>query len=874
MKAGDQISRYRIERPLGRGGMGEVYLAEDTRLQRRVALKFLPGESFTEVEKQRFFHEARAAAQIRHPNICSVHDFEEAEGRLFLAMDYLEGETLAQRITRGALPVAEAVGIAIQVAQGLEKAHSLGIVHRDIKSRNVIVDAEGHASILDFGLALLPGAERLTAAGHTPGTPAYMSPEQYQGATVDARTDIWSLGVMLFEMLTGVLPFRREAAAATAHAILHDPPPTLTKLNPEVAPSLASVLEKALAKDPESRWGSARAFADALRPWANSSSALAVDHAATQTMTLVAEGRAAAARPLRRWGLLAIPAIFALIGVYAFRHAPLRSNASPSSSLPAAAQSRLVAVLPFAVLGSAPSTAEIADGVVEVLTAALSDFERFEGRIAAIPSSEIRRRAITSPAEARRIYAADLVIAGTAQPHGGRIQFNLELIDPRGPRQLQARVFEYDPTQAATGRQRALAELASLLNVTPDTIRKTATVGGEAASPDAFGAYLKGRGLLARYDVPANLDQAIRELARSVELDPKFPLAQVALGEAYWRKSRASGDADLARRAIVHGEQAVRLDPQLPIARTSLAAIYTTSGRENDALQELKRAEEIAPRSAEVKRELARVYSQLGRMNEAEAGYREAIAARPTDWYGYLLLGLHYYQNLERYEDAVKAFEQARQLTPDNELVYRNLGVALLLQGQYDQAAAELRKSLQIKVNPQTYSSLASALYLQHRYAEAVSAIDTALDLDPQRYVYWGNLGNYSQWHRGSEGRSAIAFRKAIELGEKFLAVSPHDYDVLANLAHYHARLGDKQRALSYLARIPEQARKGRINRIAIVYELTGQRAEAIPMLVATLRNPVSWRLIQDDPDLAGLWQDPRLQQALRAARGTSGTPN
>ncbi|MBY0375549.1 MAG: tetratricopeptide repeat protein, partial [Bryobacteraceae bacterium] len=448
-----------------------------------------------------------------------------------------------------------------------------------------------------------------------------------------------------------------------------------------------------------------------------------------------------------------------------------------------------------------------------------------------------------------------------------RVRFTLELIDPAGPRQLAAKQFEYDGRNPAVGRQRALDELARLFEVREETARRTAVASGVGAAPDAYGAYLKGRGLLARYDVPANLEQAIRELERAVMLDPKFALAHAALAEACWRKSRAAGDAKLAGEAIAHGQRAVELDPELPTARTTLAAIYTMSGRESEAIRELERAQQLAPGSAEATRELARVYTQLGRMNEAEAAYRKAIAARPTDWYGFLLLGLHYYQNLERYDDAIKAFEQARQLTPDNELIYRNLGVVYLLQGKYDRSVEELRQSLKLKVNATTYGSLASAYYLQHRYADAVAAIETAIDLDPKRYYFWGNLGNYCVWNPGSEGRAPAAFRKAIELGEKFLAVSPNDYDVRANLAHYYARVGNKAKALAEVEKIPDAARRARINRIAAVYELTGNRAQAIPMLVATLKNPATWHQIQDDPDLAALWRDARLQAALKAAR-------
>jgi tetratricopeptide (TPR) repeat protein/predicted Ser/Thr protein kinase len=866
---GQQISRYRIQRPLGKGGMGVVYLAEDTRLNRLVALKFLASDSLNEHDKLRFLNEARAAASIRHPNICPIHDIEEAEGRLFISMDYLEGETLDKRLLRGPIPVTQAVDIAIQIARGLDKAHGLGTVHRDIKSANIILGPDGHVSILDFGLALLPGAERLTVTGAVVGTPVYMSPEQCQGHEVDHSTDIWSLGVLLFEMLTGVLPFRRQHVAATAHSILQDPVPSIAACRPDAPEALQQVVEKALEKRPAQRWSSVREFENALLPFAAETGRAASSETDTQTMyNVAAPGSSAAQRHGRskRFAIAAVAAGMALlVATVSYQWTRSRGGAAetPASAPAQNSAEKLIAILPFEVLGSSVETSEIANGLAEILTAALSDLERIDRHIATIPGSEIRRRNISSPAEARRIYGANLVVTGTAQPHGTRVQFALALVDPVKLRQLGARGFDYDPQDPVGARKTAVEELAGLLSLNKESARASAT-GGETATPAASSAYLKGRGFLARYDVAGNLDQAIEHFERAVQFDPRYALAHGALGEALWRKSRASGDAKLAARALEHGERAVQLDPTLPKVRTSLAAIYTTSGREEDAVRELKEALKIAPGSAEASRELARVYTSQGRLSEAEAAYREAIAARPTDWYGYLLLGLLHNEKRE-YDKAIAVFKQARDLTPDNELIYRNLGASFLAAGQYDEAVSHLQQSLKLKPSATTYASLGAAYFRRRRYADALAAVETALDLDPKRYYFWGNLGIYCKWNPGSEGRSRPAFEKAIELAGKFLEVSPSDHDVRADLGEYYARLGNKAAALAEIAKIPEAARPSRMGRIAIVYEFTGNRAKAIPFLTATLKNPAGWYEIRDDPDLARLWSDPAVQKLVRS---------
>ncbi len=852
--------------------MGVVYLAEDTRLHRPVALKFLPTESLNEHDKLRFLNEARAAAAIRHPNICPIHDVEEVDGRLFISMEYLEGETLSRRLRRGSILVEQAVHIAMQIARGLDKAHSLGIVHRDIKSGNVILGSDGHVSILDFGLALLPGAERITQAGAALGTPAYMSPEQCDGSAVDSRTDLWALGVVLFEMLTGTLPFRREHLSAITHAIVHDPVPSLAVLRPEVPPDVRRVVEKALSKKPSERWQSAREMEAALKPFGPDTRAPEPAEQPTMTLLLPHSGGGGAPKSRSRLALIGvIVAASAAAGVYLSMRSAAPSpprTASPKNSTAPAVSSKtnekLIAVLPFEVLGNSTDATEIANGVAEILTAALADFERIDSRIAAIPSNEIQRRNINTAAEAKRIYGATWVVSGTAQAVGKSIQFALTLIDPAGSRQLAAKVFEYDPADPVASRRRAVSEFAGLLSVNPALAAK-ASIGGETETPAASNAYLKGRGFLARYDVKGNLEKAIAQLERAVDADSNFALAHSALGEALWRQSRATGDAKLAAQAIAHGERAVQLDPQLATAHTSLAAIYTTSGRESDAIRELKEAQTLAPGSAEAARELARVYAASGRFDDAERAYREAIAARPTDWYGYLLLGLLHTQRLE-YEKAVTAFEQARELTPDNDLVHRNIGVAYISMGRYPEAVSELQRSLKLKSSASTYASLASAYYRRHQYAEAIAAVDTALDLDPKRYYFWGNLGIYCKWNPGSQGRSRSALDKAIELARRFLEVSPNDMEVRADLAEYYARVGNKNAALAQIDRIPQAQRPPVMDRIAIVYELTGNRAKALPLLAAALKNPATWNQFKDDPELAGLWADPAVQ-ALRQGR-------
>ena len=252
---GRTISHYRITDKIGEGGMGVVYKAEDTKLHRTVALKFLRPDAVAGEElKARFLHEAEAAAALDHPNICTVHEIDEADGRTFLVMAFVEGRSLSEKLAERPLPLNEALDIAIQVADGLHAAHKKGIVHRDIKSANIMVDAEGRAKIMDFGLAHLTGHTKITQEGTTLGTPAYMSPEQVRGEVTDQRTDIWSLGVVLYEMITGRLPFRGDRTEAVSHSILYEEAEPLTALRTDVPIELDRAVGKMLAKKPAERF--------------------------------------------------------------------------------------------------------------------------------------------------------------------------------------------------------------------------------------------------------------------------------------------------------------------------------------------------------------------------------------------------------------------------------------------------------------------------------------------------------------------------------------------------------------------------------------------------------------------------------------------
>lgn len=848
MKSGDQISRYRILGSLGKGGMGEVYRAEDSRLNRPVALKFLKADGMTEKDKARFLNEARSAAQLRHPNVCPIYDIEEADGQLFLAMACLEGETLSQKIRHGGVNQSTAIRLAIEIAEGLEAAHSLGIVHRDIKSANIMVSPQGHASILDFGLALGMNQERLTEAGRTVGTPSFMSPEQVKSEAIDGRSDVWSLGVVLYEMVTGKLPFTRSGVAETLFAIAYESAPILEG-------ELGRIIAKALEKDLSLRWQSAAEFATALKSLEAQPAGAALP---TRTMEASAPPQpipVPASRSRWTWAVLGV-LLASLLGVGGWRLWLLRD----------VPEEKQVAVIPFTIVGNADATRAVADGVVEILAAAIADSERFHGKITSVPSSEIRRRKIDNAQDAHKIYGVNLAFTGSAMPSGNEVQFTVSLVNAVKQRQLASRTFLYDPASPMASRNRAVELILDMLRLDATPAEKVAMTAGDSKAPNAYASYLAGRGLLARFDVIANVDKAILAFETALRDDPTYALAYAGLSEAYWRKALLSNSKKYSDLAVEKGEQAAKLDANLPQVQTVLGIAYANSGRQEDAIRALKRAIELAPGSAEAMRQLAAVYANVGRFDEAESLHLDSTRKRPTDWYGFLLLGL-FYSDRERYPESEAAFRKAQMLTPDNALSTRNLGGIFLKQGRYKEAIEQYRRATAMTQSATNWGALSGALFYEHRFAECVQAAENAIAIDGDRYWLWGNLGACAKWIPNGKSKSDAALRRAVELSREILQATPTDYDAYANIGEYLARLGDGSGALASIQKIPVVAQKPRTARIALVLELTGRRKQAISLIGENMTSRSSLNQIKDDPDLARLWQDPDLQKAIQKSR-------
>jgi TolB-like protein/Flp pilus assembly protein TadD/tRNA A-37 threonylcarbamoyl transferase component Bud32 len=762
------ISHYRILNQLGAGGMGEVYLAEDTQLDRKVAIKFLPPESIADEQaKKRLVREARAAAKLDHPNICSIYEVGEEDGRSFIVMQYIEGETLASRIHREPLESKESLDIATQIADALAEAHAHNIIHRDIKPQNIMLTARGQVKVLDFGLARTVREKRLmdteaetesllTAPGLVVGTVPYMSPEQVRGEELDARSDIFSLGALLYEIVTGTQPFAAANAASTISTILTREPPPLARYSREVPAELERIVGKALRKDREQRYQTARdlridlkSLSEGLTFEAERKRSELTDVGSSPTawtggrqiaetagLPMSATGDGVAAHTTFHAGqqiggfrkhMTAFGAgILALIALAAIVIFLMAGGGKAIDS---------VAIMPFTNVGADPNTEYLSDGITESL---ISNLSRLANLKVMSHSSVFRYKGREiDPQAVGRDLKVRAVLTGRVVQRGDGLSISLELVDAQDNRQLWGEQYNRrlaDVLQLQTEISREVSEKLRL-KLTGEDQKRLAKPYTE--NTEAYQFYLKGRFYWSKFS-EEGLKKAIEYFNQAIEADPNYALAYTGLANAY----NVQGATGIAPPRDVWPKAKSALEKALAIDDT-LAAAHSASGGMKllfdwdwpGAERELTRAIQLNPNLADAHNLYGYYFQVIGRLDEATSEIKRAQELEPLSTeIGVDLASAYYY--MRHYDAAIEQYRKTSELDPSlSPPPLFLLGQAIERKGMYDQAIAECQKALRIHAHDPAIVSVLGYVYaVSGRKSEAQKLLNELMDSWKQRY--------------------------------------------------------------------------------------------------------------------------------------------
>jgi serine/threonine-protein kinase len=864
---GQTVGHYHINEKLGAGGMGVVYLALDGKLDRTVALKFLPDDvTISAGDKNNLRREARAASALDHPNVGVIHGLEEtSDHHLFIVMQYYEGETLAQKLSHGILPLRETLDLAIQIARGLGAAHAQNIVHRDVKPSNIIITKSGTAKIVDFGLARIVASASATQTISATGTLPYMAPEQILGESVDQRSDVWALAVMLVQMLTGNHPFVRPSTTAMTFAILNQPPGSL-----DLVPApLSSVLYRALSKKPEHRYANASEVLTDLEAARVEILALPVHNSEptrsnavtprelkqfmhnASTPTWITRGS-----NFTRWLAFASLAII-LVAVAALLLPPSRERLA---GLAYASTEKHIAVLPFTNSTNEPAYQPVTEGLMDSMTNDLSNLEAAQRSLWVVPSSVVRSRNVNDPASAFRDLGATMVVQGSLARKGSDVSLTVVLIDSKRLRQIGSAQFENPSGDLAALQSQAVTHLARLMKVSSASI-----VAAPAASvaPSAYESYLKALGYMQRYDKPGNPERAISELKSAVQKDPHFALGYATLGEAYRLKFLMDHDPASVENALANSRKALEMDQRLPSVHVTLGLLHSKLGKDDLALQEFEKVLDLNPRDADALIGMAGSFENTGRIQDAEAKLKQAISLRPDYWDGYRALA-EFYDRQKRIQESILQYRRIIELTPDNPEGYSDLGLSYLeLSDSQSLAAAEsaFQKSIQLAPNYPAYTNLGLLYMIQKRYSESAAATRKALELNDKDWRVWSNLLIASTWLKDAK-QMRTARSKTFSLVEQYAAVNPSDAPTQSMLSMLYAedKLRDKAlfHAQSALALSPKDP--SILADVAETYFDLGDRKRALDFLQRSLQNGYTLSDLQLRPAIVGLLGDLSIQ--------------
>jgi serine/threonine-protein kinase len=815
---GRHLSHYEIKALLGAGGMGEVYLAQDTRLGRQVALKLLPGAFINDVDRvRRFEQEARAASALNHPNILTIYEIERAEDKHFIAMEYIDGETLREKIHRERIPLPKLLKWLQQVAEGLAKAHAAGIVHRDLKPDNIMVTRDGYAKVLDFGLAKLieqpnragagdaTSSEAATALmpqhslpGMVRGTVGYMSPEQVQGKVkeIDQRSDIFSFGCILFEAVTGQKPFADESIIESLHKVVYDAASPIKDFNPSAPPDLQRVIRRCLAKDPDERYQTIKDVALELKEVIQGmSGATEINITVASTFrakSLSSQRTKQSSRPIssaeyivceikqHKRGIILASAslLLAIAGLAYFLYFAQGGKTAIDS----------MAVLPFKNMTNDPNAEYLSDAISESLTNSLSQLPHL--KVIAQSSTFKYKGKEIDVQEVARALGVQAIVTGRIVQRGDQLQISVEMVDARDKTQMWGEQYNRKAMDLLAVQSEISREIAERLRLKLTNAEQQQLARRETVNPQAYELLLKAR-FYSGKGGPENGKKSIEYLDHAIAIDPAYAPAYAELSNSY--------------RGLVNDSF---LDPK----------------------EGLPKAEEAARKALELDESLAEAHLSLGEIKQAA-----------WDW-----------------ATAEQEFKRAIRLNPNLARAHHGYAKYLSLMGQHEQAIAEINRAREL--DPLSLSvnlGVGARLFLARQYDQAIEALKKTLELDQ----------NYAQAHifLGYIYAAKGMYTEAIAAYQRFIKLSGDDTSVQISLGVAYARAGQREKAQAILKRLQTTKVYVSTGELAVLYAVLGKGEQAFASLErAYAAHDLQLGSLGVDPVFDPLRSDPRFADLIR----------
>jgi eukaryotic-like serine/threonine-protein kinase len=835
--------------------MGEAYLADDLLLHRQVVIKRMsPAMAATEHDRRRLLSEAKRAAAINNPHVVQIHDVLSVDAELLLVMEYVDDGTL-RGVRKGTFTLDQFLALALQILDGVAAAHAAHVIHCDLKPENILLSRGGVAKVLDFGLARpMARQDAATISLAMPkfaGTPGYMAPEMIREEEVDERADIFALGVIFYELLTGIAPFSSPTLVETLRKTLESDPPPLAAQAAEMPPEVDWIIGKMLAKAKDERYESVR---EVIVDFTNCQRKL---HGNVVTLERKPPSRVLPSR--WRAALLSLFAVLLVVGVAMFA-IPRWTRHRPSPPV----HYRSVAVLPFEIIGDGQHDLEArADGICVTLTSKLARIATMH-QLQVSPASEVRRRSLSTPSAARQQLGADLVIEGQMERRDQKLRITYNLVDTSTMKQLRSEEIEASPDNSFALEDKIVYGALNMLNVQLEAAERESIDQRGTSNAAAYDLFLAGSGYLREYENPGNLDAAIENFQGALLKDANYAQSDAALGRAYWRKYQLTHDPSLVAQARGSCQSAVQKSASLPDSHLCLGIIDGGTGNYESAVRELEAAVQAEPSNDDALRELASIYEKTKQPAQAELVYKRGIAARPHYWAGYLWLG-GFYSRQARYEEAVSQYQQAIEQAPGNATLYYGLGGIYIFQGKYNEAVEELKKAIELHPTADAYQNLGQAYLHIRDFDHAINAFREAITSGDRNYAVYSALGDSYFWSKRDRSGAETAYKQSIRMALEQRQVNARDQGLNVLLAYNHAALGEEPEAREYLTKALSLNSNDAETMFfaARIYARLNNAPGAAGWLRKAIDNGYSKADIRACPDLDSLMGDPGIRAAM-----------